>query len=98
VFFMEEFGTSHDPSRVCMLLGLIIQVNILACIPLFDGKPCFMLTMLILGLSLIFFLLRVRNSGNVVLIMLSFTSLLMFSLLLLGLTLLCFSCLPILLN
>ncbi|ACP47088.1 hypothetical protein YG5714_2868 [Sulfolobus islandicus Y.G.57.14] len=30
------------------------------------------------------YLLRVRNSGNVVLIMLSFTSLLMFSLLLLG--------------
>ena len=56
-------------------------INILACIPLFDGKPCFMLTMLILGFSLIFF---IRNSGNVVLIMLSFASLLMFSLLLLG--------------
>jgi len=31
------------------------SVNVLACIPLFDGKPCFMLTMLILGFSLIFF-------------------------------------------
>jgi hypothetical protein len=97
VFFMDECGITHYPSRVCVLLGLIIQVNILACIPLFDGKPCFMLTMLILGFSLIFFTCRVRNSGNVVLIMLSFTSLLMFSLLL-GLTLHCFSFLPILLN
>jgi hypothetical protein len=26
VFFMDESGISHDPSRVCMLLGLIIQV------------------------------------------------------------------------
>jgi|GEM_PF-3192392 len=28
VFFMDESGISHDPSRVCMLLGLIIQVLI----------------------------------------------------------------------
>ena len=26
VFFMDESGIRHDPSRVCMLLGLIIQV------------------------------------------------------------------------
>ena len=26
VFFMDKSGISHDPSRVCMLLGLIIQV------------------------------------------------------------------------
>ena len=31
------------------------SVNILACIPLFDGKPFFMLTMLILGSLLSFF-------------------------------------------
>ena len=63
------------------------SVNILASIPLFDGKPCFMLTYSNVD-SRVFvnflYLLRVRNSGNVVLIMLSFTSLLMFSLLLLG--------------
>ncbi|WP_432518288.1 helix-turn-helix domain-containing protein [Saccharolobus islandicus] len=28
VFFMDESGISHDPSRVYMLLGLIIQVLI----------------------------------------------------------------------
>jgi len=62
VFFMDESGIRHDPSRV-RRLGLYVvrvdypsvKVNILACIPLFDGKPCFMLTMLILGFSLIFF-------------------------------------------
>ncbi|ADB86429.1 second ORF in transposon ISC1395 [Saccharolobus islandicus L.D.8.5] len=60
VFFMDESGISHDPSRV-RRLGLYVvradypgvKVNILACIPLFDGKPCFMLTMLILGFSLL---------------------------------------------
>ena len=62
VFFMDESGIRHDPSRV-RRLGLYVvrvdypsvKVNVLACIPLFDGKPCFMLTMLILGFSLIFF-------------------------------------------
>ncbi|WP_238527201.1 IS630 family transposase [Saccharolobus islandicus] len=96
VFFMDECGIRHDPSRV-RRLGLYIvkadypSVNVLACIPLFDGKPCFMLTYSNVD-SRVFanflYLLRVGNSGNIVLIMLSFTSLLMFSLLLLGLTLL----------
>ena len=49
MFFMDESGISHDPSRV-RRLGLYVvradypSVNILASIPLFDGKPCFMLT------------------------------------------------------
>jgi len=48
------------------------SVNILACIPLFDGKPCFMLIYSNVD-SRVFanflYLLRVRNSGNVVLIL-----------------------------
>ena len=58
VFFMDESGIRHDPSRV-RRLGLYVvradypSVDVLACIPLFDGKPCVMLTMLILGFSLL---------------------------------------------
>lgn len=79
VFFMDESGISHDPSRV-RRLGLYVvrvdypsvKVNILACIPLFDGKPCFMLIYSNVD-SRVFanflYLLRVRNSGNIVLIL-----------------------------
>ncbi|ACP37771.1 IS630 family transposase [Saccharolobus islandicus] len=78
VFFMDECGIRHDPSRV-RRLGLYVvktdypsvKVNVLACIPLFDGKPCFMLTYSNVD-SRVFvnflYLLRVRNSGNIVLI------------------------------
>jgi len=74
---MDESGISHDPSGV-RRLGLYVvrvdypSVNILACIPLFDGKPCFMLIYSNVD-SRVFanflYLLRVRNSGNVVLIL-----------------------------
>ncbi|ADX84987.1 ISC1395, Orf1, resolvase [Sulfolobus islandicus REY15A] len=77
VFFMDECGIRHDPSRV-RRLGLYIvkadypSVNVLACIPLFDGKPCFMPTYSNVD-SRVFveflYLLRVGNSGNIVLIL-----------------------------
>ena len=46
---MDESGISHDPSRVRRLGLYVVRadypgVNVLASIPLFDGKPCFMLT------------------------------------------------------
>ena len=58
VFFMDESGISHDPSRVRRLLGLIIQVLMFSLV-----FPCLMVSlflcslipMLILGFSLIFF-------------------------------------------
>ena len=77
MFFMDESGISHDPSRVRRLGLYVVRadypgVNILACIPLFDGKPCFMSTYSNVD-SRVFveflYLLRVRNSGNVVLIL-----------------------------
>ena len=79
VFFLDESGISHDPSNV-RRSGLYVvrvdypsvKVNILACIPLFDGKPCFMLIYSNVD-SRVFanflYLFRVRNSGNVVLIL-----------------------------
>jgi len=54
---MDESGIRHDPSRVCMLLGLIIQVLIFSLV-----FPCWVFANFL-------YLLRVRNSGNVVLIL-----------------------------
>ncbi|ACP46673.1 hypothetical protein YG5714_3000 [Sulfolobus islandicus Y.G.57.14] len=42
VFFMDESGISHDPSRVCMLLGLIIQVLMFSLV-----FPCLMVSLVL---------------------------------------------------
>ncbi|AAK43062.1 Second ORF in transposon ISC1395 [Saccharolobus solfataricus P2] len=77
VFFTDESGIHHDPSKV-RRLGLYNvpvdypsrKLNVLASIPLFDGVPCFMSTYSNVNFKIFAEFLRLfRNSGPIVLIL-----------------------------
>ncbi|AAK41947.1 IS630 family transposase [Saccharolobus solfataricus] len=77
MFFTDESGIHHDPSKV-RRLGLYNvpvdypsrKLNVLASIPLFDGVPCFMFTYSNVNSEIFAEFLRLfRNSGPIVLIL-----------------------------
>ena len=79
VFFVDESGMYHDPSRVRRLGAQPVRadypgrkVNVIGCIPLFGGNPCLMVRES--GVNSVVFaeflkVVRARNSGVLVLVL-----------------------------